>query len=379
MNISQSKIKIAYILPMFAIGGAERIVVDLIKNIDKNKFDIILVCLRDNEARLSYWKEELEKAGVRIKMMGVDDGHILHYFLRVIQIFKLAHFLRKEKIDIVHTHLMSADVIGFLAAKIARIKIIISTEHNEVLVPGIIKRSIKKVTNKFFTRLVAVSDAVKEAVVRLSGAPRKNTIVIRNGIEIDKYLFPGRSYDRAGKIIIGAMGRLTKQKGFDLLVAAAAKIKSDNFIINIAGDRDFHEDLREDLENQIIASGLSEKIKLVGLQKDADAFYRQLDIFVMSSRWEGLPVVLLEAGLSGLPVVVPDIGGITEVIKAEETGLIYKKKDVDAMAKSLELLINNRPERERLGSNLRVEITKNFSVKKMAEEHERLYLELTNL
>lgn len=379
MSISQNKIKIAYILPMFAIGGAERIVVDLIKNIDKNKFDIILVCLRDNEARLSYWKEELERAGIRIKMMSVDDGHFLHYFLRVLQIFKLAYFLRKEKTDIVHTHLMSADVIGFLAAKIARIKVIISTEHNEALVPGVIKRSIKKITNKFFTRLVAVSDAVKEAAIKLSGAPRKNTIVIRNGIEIDKYLFPDRDYDRAGKIVIGAMGRLTRQKGFDLLVAAAAKIKSDNFIINIAGDRDFHEDLREDLENQIVASGLSEKIKLVGLQKNADVFYRQLDIFIMSSRWEGLPVVLLEAGLSGLPVVVPDIGGIAEVIKNKETGLIYKKKDVDAMAKSLEFLINNRPERERLGNNLRVEITKNFSVKKMAKEHERLYLELMNL
>jgi len=357
---------------MFAVGGAERILFDVINNLDKNIFEPKLVCLKGGEEKFSLWKNELESQGIEIIIIDpvVKMG-------RLKRLIKTMEYLKNEKPDIVHTQLFSADVVGRIAAKLAGRKIIISTEHNLNLADGIIKRIFKALTSRLSFKIIAVSEAVKEYAIAREGADPKKTDVIYNGIETEKFRFDGRDYNKKN-IIIGAMGRLTFQKGFDFFIKSIARLNEPGLECLIAGGEDVRENGRESLENLIRDMDLEEKIKLAGLQKNPLDFYKKIDIFVLSSRWEGFPIVLLEAGMAGLPVVAAEVGGIGEVIKDGHNGILVKSGDIEGLSEKLKYLIDHPEERDRTGNNLKKTILEKFNISKTVRKYESVYIEAVN-
>ncbi|MDD5031628.1 MAG: glycosyltransferase [Patescibacteria group bacterium] len=358
----EKKIKIIHIIPTLDLGGAEKLLVDIVKNLDKEKFESKVVCLK----RFGFWGMELKREGIPLILAGGDKKLGLFVFLKLVKI------LKKEKPDIIHTHLFGADIFGRLAGRLAGVKVIVSTEHNLNYQESFLKKILKKSTAGLATSVIAVSRAVKDYAVKFEGADRNKTEIIYNGVEAKRFLNKNRDYHNEKKeIVVGSVGRLTKQKGFDGLITALAKTdkKVKCFIAGDGAER-------KRLEKLIKKLNLSGRVELAGWQKDVSEFLNSLDIFVLPSRWEGFGIAILEAGLAGLPVIASGVDGIKEIIEDGQDGLLFGKEDVSGLAEKINYLIERPRERERLGLNLQDKVKEKFAIEKIVKEYEDLYLRL---
>jgi glycosyltransferase involved in cell wall biosynthesis len=361
----KNKIKIFFIIPRFYIGGAERFTIDLIKHLDREKFDISLICLKDAEPETEIWREEIEVMGYPVIIIGKKTK------LGLGCLFKLFWLLKKEKPEIVHTMIFSGDVYGRVAAKIAGIKVIISTEQNLNYGESAVKHFLKKVTAPLSDKVVVISRAVKSYVIAYEGVKAEQVEIIPNAVE--KFIAPNSlSFVSGKKFTIGFMGRLTEQKGLECLLEAMALLKHKNIECLIAGDG---ED-RKKLEDLVESKGLNEIVYFVGWQKNRFDFFRLIDSFILPSRWEGLGVVLLEAGLFKLPVIASNIDGIVDVIDDNINGLLFSSGEARELAEKIELLKNNVELGERLGKNLEGKVLEKFNISNISKSYENLYLEI---
>jgi glycosyltransferase involved in cell wall biosynthesis len=326
------KIIVLHILPNLNRGGAERVCVDILKNLDREKFSPILLLFKENGAGQEM-KLELNQANVpifAIKKLALIDP---------LNFGKIIATIKQVQPDIIHTHL-GGDIYGRLAGKILKIPIIVSTEHN-------LNRSerkkatwLKKITANWADKIFAVSEAVREdAILRYKLNPEKIT-VLYNGI--DTNLFNPRNAlngsartDNSKRLIIGALGRLSPQKGFISLVEATAKTKNKNYLLEIAGEGE----LEGELKKRIKTLELINRVQLVG-RVDSKAFLSKIDIFIFSSLWEGLGLAILEASAMRKPIIASQIGGVREIIN-EESAYLFPAGDDDLMAEKIDWVINN--------------------------------------
>jgi glycosyltransferase involved in cell wall biosynthesis len=362
----ENKIKIVYVIPTLDPGGAERFLVDLILNLDRNIYEPTLILFK----RGGLWLKELEEENISV--ITLNKKYLIDFanFLGIIR------NLKKIKPLIVHTQL-GGDLYGRLAAKILNIPIIISTEQNlnpdEKFVPNI----IKKITSKTASKIVAISEAVKNDIIKRYKISADRVIIIYNGLNIDKFLNFNKEIKTTGseprKIILGTIGRLSTQKGHSVLINALARIKDLNFEFRIVGAGFLENSLNKQIENL----GLNDKVKLIGTVKDTPAFLDSLDAFVFPSLWEGQGIVLMEAALMGLPIIASDVDGIKEVL-SQENAYLVKAGDEKDLADKITWLLNNidsAPVKER-SLRLKNEIINKFSITKTAEEYQKLYQDL---
>ncbi|HTX87207.1 MAG TPA: glycosyltransferase [Candidatus Nanoarchaeia archaeon] len=356
-----ARIKILQIIPTLNGAGAERLVVDLAKFLDREKFAVAVICLKAGGA----WTEELARAKIPVQIVNRGNYPIVFDFFRLVKIIKQA------APDIVHTHLFGADIYGRLAAKLAGVKKIISTEHNLNYSEGAGKRFLKKKTAILAAVIVAVSESVKKYLIEREGVPAGKIRVIYNGVDIEKFRYNERKYEqKSAGLVIGSIGRLEPQKDFPTLIKAMAEIKgAECRIIGAGGER-------KKLARLIAELSLADKVKLLGWQKDTSTFLKQTDIFVLPSRWEGFGIVILEAGLSGLPVIGSRVDGIAEIIADGQDGLLFEPGNSAELARKIKSLQADPALRERLGKNLQDKILEKFSIEKMVKQYEDLYFEV---
>lgn len=326
------KISVLHILPNLSRGGAERVAVNILKNLDRSRFAPSLLLFKDN-----HQGEEMraELAAADVPVISLHKRLLLD----PINIGLIIRAVAKIKPDIIHTHL-GGDIYGIIAGKLNKVPVIVSTEHN---VNKSAKKSaelVKKFNLKTATKIFAVSNAVREdAIVRYHLNPEQITVVY-NGI--DEQLFdagkvsdwlPGR--EDTGKVLIGALGRLSPQKGFKSLIEAAAKTRNKNYLIEIAGVGE----LAGELRSRIKELELINRVRLVG-PVSAKNFLSQLDIFVLPSLWEGLGLVILEAAALEKPIIASATGGILEILN-EENAWLFPAGDDDALAQRIDDLLDN--------------------------------------
>lgn len=353
------KIKILQIISSLDRGGAERVMADLCRGLDKEKFEVRVIVLK----RLGPLSADLTKAGIDFELFG------LPFKFGVFKIGKLTSLIREFAPDVVHTHLFASDFYGTIAACRAGVKAIVSTEHNINIGQSWIRNLIQRLAHRRQDVVVAVSGAVRDYLIA-QAIPADRITVINNGIDLEKF-HPAEKITR-DQIIIGALGRLDRQKGFDVLIRALARIKDRRFQCVIAGAGQEY----EKLEKLINCTGLATKVRLVGSESDNANFYRQADIFVVPSRWEGFGIVVLEAGATGLPVIASDVDGIRDIIESGQNGLMVPKEDESALAEAIVKLMDDPAERMRLGSRLERKVREQFSLAQTVRKHEELYLGL---
>ncbi|HZJ41238.1 MAG TPA: glycosyltransferase, partial [Candidatus Saccharimonadales bacterium] len=351
--------------------GAERIAVDILKNLDREHFTPALLLFKDNNQGQEL-KAELAAANVPIislhKRLLIDP----------LNITLIIRAVTKLKPDIIHTHL-GGDIYGILAGRLNKVPVIVSTEHN---VNKSAKKSaefIKKINLKSVNKIFAVSNAVREdAITRYHLNPEKITVVY-NGID-SAFFDPATVSDwlpgRIGgeKVVIGALGRLSQQKGFMSLIEAAAKTKNKNYLIEIAGVGE----MAGELKKRIKDLELINRVRLIG-PVNAKNFLSQIDIFILPSLWEGLGLVILEAGASLKPIIASQAGGIMEILN-EENAWLFPVGDDDILAQKIDFLINNL---NSLETKFKVEAVKNlvkekFSLEKMITKYSNWYETLLN-
>lgn len=304
-SMASKSCHIVHILPTLNIGGAERAVVQLINESDPQRFRYSIIILFDEQPLAS------EILPGRATVTVVEKTSLLGFGLRT----KLVQALRRLKPDIVHTHLFSPDVWGRLAAKDMRLPVV-TTEHNSNTHDGWIKNGLRRLLRNYTDEYVACSQHVKEYVQTVYGIKRPIT-VIPWGITLKHFIhLPPPRFEQPVRLLI--LGRLFEQKGHDLALAALARLKDFAWSLNIVGSGPREQTLKE----LTATLGLKERVQFMPATLQVAETLAQCDVLLVPSRWEGLGIVAMEGLAAGRLVVASAVGGLTELIKDQETGLL---------------------------------------------------------
>ncbi|MBI5071375.1 glycosyltransferase [Candidatus Falkowbacteria bacterium] len=357
------KIKIIHIITGLPFGGAETMLFDLARRLSADNFEVKVA----TAVRGGPLVQDFKEAGIEVRIFEKRGKIGLGL------IFKLWRFLRREKPDIVHTHLFGGDTWGRIAAVLARVPIIISTEHNTNLDEGWAKRKLKKFLSHFTKKIVAVSEAVKNYSVVYDKIRAKKIVVVQNGIDLEKFISSSEK-DFGDPPIIGVVGRLEEQKGYKYLFEALNLIKTIPWILWVVGDGS----KKSELERLAKDLNLRERIIFLGARRNIAEILNQIDIFVLPSLWEGLGIAVLEAAAAGKPIVASRVGGIPEIIEEDRTGILVEPKNVKSLADGLEHILLGSAEAKEMGARARAMAEEKFGVEKMVGSYENLYKELVN-
>jgi glycosyltransferase involved in cell wall biosynthesis len=384
MNSEKNKkIKLTHIICSLGYGGAERFLIDLIKNTDREKYEISVLCVIEGGPLV----KELELNGIHPFIIEKKTK------LGISTIWKIYKYLEKEKIQIVHTHLFAGDTWGRIAAVLAQTPIIISTEHSVNFNEGIIKRLIKKNLSYFTDKIIAISETVKENSQKRDWINPKKIEVIYNGINLEKFSLPLLTSLKAGEekeilhvetkkkketinITLGFVARLEKEKGAEYLIKALHLCHSrggGNLKLKILGDGTQRKSL-ETMSNQL---GLKKNIEFLGFKNNPTEFYQEIDILIIPSLWEGLSIVALEAMSAEIPIIASNAGGLKEIIEDRKTGLLFEPENSKNLAEKILWAIENSDKMNMMAQNAKIKV-KDFDIKKKAKEYERIYENFTN-
>lgn len=363
MKMNNKRIKILYISPTLASGGAERLTLDLMENIDKEIFSPSLLLF----AGRGFFYEEAQRKRIKVKSLKK------RCLIDPINFYSIYKYIKRLKPDIVHTQ-MGADFFGRLAAKLAGVKIIVSTEHNVLTNYSSLISFLKRRTASWSKKTICVSQAILDDMKK-QYKNKTDLQLIYNGIDVEKFSQIKRKMANDEEVVFGSLGRLSEQKNYSLLIQAVAQVKSDlKFKFKIAGEGE----LRERLLDEIRLAQVEDKIELVGVKEDVPAFLQELDFFILPSKWEGLGIVLLEAGLARLPVLASATGGILEIIEDQVSGVLFENDNLADLVAKIEYFLdkNNRANLDLLGENLYNKVINNFAIKDLVKKYEQVYLSL---
>lgn len=359
------RVNILYIIWSLGLGGAERVVINLAKGLDKARFNPMVCCL--NEA--GEFAAELESAGIKVIALHKKSK------ADITVIAKLITVITENNIQIVHTHLWGANFWGRIAAKFAKVPVIIATEHNVDIWKSGLNFILDRLLARISDKIIAVSQSVKGFYIK-QGIPAGKIEVIYNGISLDprcSILDARKSFGLSdGESLLAVVGRLVEQKGHRYLFEALSMLNGRRKVkLLVIGDGPEQQRLADSVQRL----GLGAKIIFTGLRKDVREFIRGIDILVLPSLREGLPVAALEAMAAGKPVIATNVGGTPELISDGETGLLVKPADPLALSGALEKLLSDRQLAQTMGERGRKRVENYFSLAKMINETEKLYEE----
>lgn len=366
-------IKVLQLGSPIGLYGAERWILALIKHLDPGKIESSVASIKDHPSLEVPLCLQGEKLGFKTR---VFESWGKASFSAVKQ---LREYIQENKIDILHTHYYKTDIIGLMATRGTRCKIL-STPHGWTKAPDLKLRIYEIVDRLIFPFLDAVVPLSESLFRPLRSIPglRNKLSLIKNGVDLTEIETAGEiapeilSLKEKGEFVIGYIGRLTPGKGLEVLLDAMANHGKINWTFAILGEGEQEGELR----NLAKKLGIDTRVKFFGFRSDRLAFLKGFDVFVLPSRSEGIPRCLMEAMGAGVPVVASDIPGCRVLVDGNTTGLLFQ---VDNPA-HLALLINkievDSGLRQNLSQAAREFIKREFSAEKMAGDYENLYLAL---
>jgi len=367
------KIKLLRIVSNLGIGGVQKRMVSLLPKLDKKRYSIIVCSFKPGELQ-----NRLEQSEIPVRIVS------RRFKFDPVCIYKLRSIMKKENIDIVHTHCHKPNTTGRLAAKLAGVPVVITNEHNVDSWKSNWQLTLDRRLATYSDRIIAVSEAVKNFYVENANIPADKFEVIYNGVDLDfwqnnilsqetiaeKKTKLGLSQD--DKVIVN-IGRLHPQKGHEYLFRAVRKIipRMKNLKFLIVGDGS----MKDSLELLSERLGIKKYVIFTGKRDDIKDILCFSDISVLSSIREGFSNVILESMACGKPVIATDVGGNNEIIIDGENGFIVPSRDEDTLADKILALASSEELTERMGLAAR-ETVKKFSLKRMVEKTEQLYEKL---
>ena len=325
------RLKILYLVQHLTMGGAEELLLGIATHLPPERFDLLVGCL----TREGLIAAELRRAGVRVVLLPGEPG------LRDPGAFaRLVRFIRRERPDVVHTFLLSAGLYGRLAAWLAGAPAIYHAEQNIYARKSARHLLLERFLAVRTSRVIACCRAVGDYYQRQVGLDSGRLEVIYNAVD---FAAVAPRSDRAaaraelgygpGDLVLGTIGRLTEQKGHDLLLEALARLefRASHLKLFVAGQGPD----RAALEQRAARLGLAQRVQFLGVRRDRDVLFAAMDLFVLPSRWEGLSLALVEAAGVGLPIVATDVGGNAEVVAAGPGVWLVAPNDVVVLADAL--------------------------------------------
>ena len=296
--------------------------------------------------------------------------------LDVSSALKLAQFVRRNQIEIVHAHLARDYPLAALAARRASGARLILTRH--VLFP---LSRIHKVLLRRVARVIAVSEAVADGLIEQDIFERDKIVVIHNGVDLERFAQTRESdsverQKLGARLCVGTIGELAPIKGQDNFLRAAAIVSSrrDDVYFIIAGeDQSRTGENRRLLERMIDELKLSQRVRITGWADDVVELLRTFDVFVSASHSESFGIAMVEAMAGSVPVVATMTAGSREIIDANNTGLLVPIGDAEALATATCQLLDDGEERKRLAANARLMVNARFSLDRMVARTEQVY------
>jgi glycosyltransferase involved in cell wall biosynthesis len=372
---------IMLVLSSSDLGGGEETVRLLAKHLDRTRFEVSVVC---------------PPGPIFQRMARVPDVRLHELsFPRVPSVRtvrRLAELIRLERVEILHTHLYHGDLYGFLASRLVPVPRLVSTiqainffweveagtRRARWRAASLVYRGIYRA----FDGLATCSAAVREAVCTRRGLKihRDRVTVIHNSMDLEE-LKPNTERKRATGSCSGVAGEsrpkrliavanFGRYKGHRILLQAMAKLPTDPavecWLVGDGPEKARMERLARDL-------GLMNRVRFLGYRQDVSALLHQCDLFVLPSLWEPFGIALVEAMVSGVPVLACRAGGVPEIVTDGETGLLVPPGDADALAAGLRRLLLDDALRGRLAAKAAPEATARFDARSMAERYQKWY------
>jgi glycosyltransferase involved in cell wall biosynthesis len=367
-----SEIHVLHLIDGLTFGGAETLLRDVAAGLEKRGYRITV-----GYSTPGPFVQELANKGLTLKhipRMGLIDP---------IFMLRMARLMRSDPPQIVHTHLFKSDFHGRLAARLAGVPVVVSTLHNnDSWANNWLLGHIYGATARWADRLIAVSSEVKAFHLKKTGVPSEKVQVIENGVDVAA--FAGHEAE-AGKIrqefgitpdapVMGIIGRLKPQKDLPTFLLAATEIlrEQPDARFLVVGDGP----LRAELEELAKQLGLLPSLIFTGMRKDIPAILASSNILVLSSLWEGLPVILLEGMAAARPVVSTAVDGITGVAIPDKTALLTPPSAPAELAQACLKLIRNPQLAESMGNAGRERVLEYYSLDVMIDHISALYVDL---
>lgn len=366
---SGRRLRVLHLIKGLGRGGAERLLVDGLRHADRERFEYAYGYFLPDKDQLAH---ELAALGARV--VRFDARTTAGVLLRVPAVRR---FAESWGADLVHAHLPVSGITGRLAARRAGLPVVY-TEHNLIERYHPVTRCAHLATWNRQARAIAVSEEVARSIRRHAGDAVPVEVVL-NGVDVERFrpdpdagLRLRAALDLpAGAPVIGQIAVFRPQKRLDLWLEAAARVRAarPDALFVLVGDGP----ARRQIERRAERLGLTPAIRFVGLQEEVRPFYAAFDVYLVSSDYEGLPVALLEAMASGPAIVSTGVGGVPEVVRPGEDGLLVPPGDAGALAAAVLRLLENPGERDRLSRSARGRVTTSFSTERMTRRLEAIY------
>ncbi|MDQ5823235.1 MAG: glycosyltransferase [Chloroflexota bacterium] len=376
----QRRVRVLQIIDVLGPGGAEMLLHTLASAIDASRFDLHVCGLRpDYPYDLA---PQIRALGVPVVAMNQRNAYDVPTLIALIR------YIRRHKIDIIHTHLLASDIMGRVAGFITRTPVV-STVHNsrqDFDHEPARRRWMERWTARLWCRrLIVVSPTLREEIAGWYGLPASRFVAIPNGVDTTRFR-PMPELDRTAlkRDLLGDSGvsgeatlvlnvaRLMPQKGLRYLVEAARLVldRRPEVRFAVVGQGD----LKDELNAQVADLGLHGKFVLAGIRSDVPELMAASDVFVLSSLWEGLPISLLEAMSSGCPVVATEVGGVGGVVQHDRTGLLVPPEDPQALAQAILSCLDNPQDAQQRATAARAWAHAHYSMETWVRKLEQLYM-----
>lgn len=367
--MKSKRIKLLFVIANAQFSGAERQLLLLAKHLNKNRF-IAEVCCLEGEGTFT---EAVRKAELPLHIFHRERSFDLK------RLFSLVKLIRKEKYQIVHSFTWSANQYARLARLFVKFKLV-SGERGRDLVPINMENIIDRILSSISHHIVFNSNIQLQKYLRGKNLKNKSVSVIFNGIDFEQFQNKGQNILRSlldvnvKTMLIGTIGNFTAHKNFRMFIEVCEKLIKQNSDIHFVAigegkEKNYFADL-------IKHKGLKNRLTLTGRIKNIEKVIPSLDLLLLTSTWEGMPNVILESMASEVPVISTNVDGCNEIIQDGVNGFSVDSNDVDSMVSKISLLLVNSALRQKVIQNGLLTIQSKFSLEKMVNAYESLYVSL---
>jgi glycosyltransferase involved in cell wall biosynthesis len=372
------KHKIAYVIDGLSMGGAERLMVPILKHLNRTDFDAYICALQSKDG--NPMAEEIRVLGIPVDCLEIKHLRDLNTLPRLIK------YLKRIGADLVHTQLEFANILGNISAKCLRLPSV-CTIH---VMPSLDVKTKSKLHQKlewfvlkyFCDRVISVSEEAREYHLHISGADPDQVATIYNGIDLSGFLSLDCELERVNvreelgipmdAKVLTTVAVLRPQKGIQYMIRAlpAVLASNPNAYYLIVGDGPHRSTLIEEVRKATV----NDRVIFAGMRRDVPRLLSASDIFVLPTLTEALPTVLAEAMAAKLPIVASRVGGIPEMINNKQNGCLVEPEDLAGLANACIHLLNDAKERATLGAEGWNIVNQKFNIERQVDKLEELYM-----
>jgi L-malate glycosyltransferase len=367
--------RILHVVDSLDIGGTETQMAQMAQRLDRQFYDVTVATLRTGGPLT----QTLDDAGIQI--LAFPKRRTMLSFQAAFQLLRMAWFIRREKIDVVHAHDLWGNLMGVPAAWLARAPVIISSQRNLATLSWYTppRRKIIRRVHLLATFVIANSEASRRLLIEEFGIPRDRVRLLHNGVDLERILsalgnrqkiFP--DLKPGAKLIINVANMNSEVKGQSVLIKAAKDVCQivPEAVFVLVGDGP----LRSQFEQQVSNLGIRERFIFLGRRRDVPEILSCASIFAFPSFAEGLPNSILEALAAGVPIVATAVGGIPEIIEHGTHGLLVKSGDAHGLAQAISSLLRNPELSQKFSMAGRERIRSSFTWDRALAQLQELYM-----